>query len=267
MASSLNSAAQSTAPAPVTPADRNVATGNGTATAKPATPIVAGDLSLLTRPLPADGSSTTTVPVSVAVVSAPVDATAVRPGSDGAFVTAAPGGTAPELPKFTTGDAVPMPRPSGTLPVDVKPLPVGTGDLRPGVVFVGAPGSGSAVFTTTSSGTTLPTRPTTTVALNSGVTVSAGDIARITPAEASGNFTVTQSGVASVLRSFDAARTTELQARSVALEQLRNASPEQRATIIADLQAAQIQVASEQREIARELRTEMRAMREERKGN
>jgi len=268
VASSLNSAAQSTASAPVTiaPADRaNLTVSNNTAvTVKPGTTTV-GDQALLTRPLPV-GANTTAVPVNASAISsgtAPAGAPTIRPGGEGVVIATAPGSVAPQAPIIT--DGVPLPllaRPAGSVSVDVRPLPAG--ELRPGnVVFVGAPGG---VFTTATPRSTseIAVAPT---ALNSGVLVSAGDIPRVNTGAGAGNFTaVTQNGVLSVLQAFDAQRTTELAARNTALEQLRHATPEQRAVIIADLQATQVQVAAEQREIARELRTEMRAMREERKG-
>lgn len=267
MASSLNSAAQATAPAPVgvSPANRgNLTVSNNTAVpVKPVT-VTAGDQSLLTRPLPA-GANTTAVPVNASVISSgpgPGGAPTITPGGEGVVVTPGPGSIPPAPPKITDGVPLPLPaRPAGSVSVDARPLP--SGELRPGnVVFVGAPG-----IVTTSAGTNVPAVAVTPLATNSGVVVSAGDIPRVGSNAGTNNFTtVTQNGVLSVLQAFDAQRTTELQARNTALEQLRNATPEQRAGIIADLQAAQVQVAAEQREIARELRTEMRAMREERKG-
>jgi hypothetical protein len=69
-----------------------------------------------------------------------------------------------------------------------------------------------------------------------------------------------------LVQQFDAQRVQELAARNAALEQLRTATPEQRTAIIAELQAATQQQATAQREAARELRRELRTMREDRKG-
>lgn len=269
VASSLNSAAQSTAPAPVTVSagDRgNVTVSNNAVPVKPSTTTV-GDATLLTRPLPA-GANTTTVPVNASVISSgtgPGGAPTITPGGEGTIITPGPASIPPAPPTITDGVPLPLPaRPAGSVSVSVDARPLPSGELRPGnIVFVGAPGAG---VVTTSVGTNVPAVAVAPVAANSGVVVSAGDIPRLNAA-APGNFTtVTQNGVLSVLQAFDAQRTTELAARNTALEQLRTATPEQRAAIIADLQATQVQVAAEQREIARELRTEMRAMREERKG-
>jgi hypothetical protein len=102
---------------------------------------------------------------------------------------------------------------------------------------------------------------------SSGVQVFAGDIVRTTPGESIPTTRpAATTPVLTLVRDFDAQRTQELAARATVLDQLRTASPEQRTALIAELQTTSQAQAVEQREAARELRNEIRALREERKG-
>jgi hypothetical protein len=139
--------------------------------------------------------------------------------------------------------------PIGTVPRDVKPAKV---------TLVGAPAMPLIP------GQTVPANPP---AGSTGVAVFSGDIVRPVPtAGVPGTTGGANSPVVTLVQQFDAQRTQELTARAAQLEQLRTATPDQRAALIADFQAAAQRQAGEQREAARELRSEMRTLREERKG-
>lgn len=148
----------------------------------------------------------------------------------------------------------------GSVPVrpDVTVSPLDPTQLN--VVEIGAP---TRILWTGG----VPPEPFTPVMTDAGVVIAEADVTSI-PIRP-GAVTAAPEGVVtlSVVQAFDVQRSAELTARAAALEQLRTAAPEQRAEMIAVMSATQITQAAEQRELARELRTELRALREERKGN
>lgn len=161
----------------------------------------------------------------------------------------------------------PMPRPneptSGTQPPPPRPTVGGVS------LAVHHP---VATVTLTNGPVTPQPIPTGPQATSSGVKVFAGDVMRPLGLGEGPSMPPTMTPmpvhtpVQTLVQQFDAQRTQELAARASALEQLRAASPEQRSAIIAEMQAATQRQSAEQREAARELRSELRAMREERKG-
>lgn len=204
------------------------------------------------------------VDIVPAVISTPAD----RPAIEGTLV---PPDHVITLPDFL--DGVPMPRPSGDFQIadsgnvssgELPLLP--DGPLLPldptkftGVVEIGT----QPRFFAGSGGSSIePFKPVLT---ESGVVIAEADIAAV----GSDAIVVAPEGVMtlSVVHAFDVQRSAELSARAAALEQLRTADPDQRAELIAFMSATQVTQAAEQRELARELRTELRALREERKGN
>ena len=178
----------------------------------------------------------------------------------------------PILPGDYTPPANPSTRPISpggdrTIPGAVIPGSPGNGSTRTppaggGVVYVGPP----AQLTPLPSGAVIP--PSSTVS-NSGVRVVAGDVVRTLPdsiAPGPTPTTGTPTPVTTLVERFDTQRAQELAIRDATLAQLRTASPAQREALIAEMQAATQRQATEQREAARELRRELRTMREERKG-
>lgn len=189
-------------------------------------------------------------------------------GSTPGSVPSSPGtGTPAPLPTpiVVPPDArpVPMPRPDGGAGGTVTPLPRPSDPVRTGNITLTA-----RPVTTLTAGTTPVSIPVNPQAANSGVAVFSGDIVRTAgPGEGvPTTLPATSTPVLTLVQQFDAQRTQELAARATVLEQLRTASPEQRSAIIAEMQATVQRQAVEQREAARELRNELRAMREERKG-
>lgn len=158
--------------------------------------------------------------------------------------------------------SLPTDRPADRPVPPRRPIEPGSDDAKRGaVVLVGRPARPISNDTMTM----LPV-PVDAKASGSGVVVYSGDIVRVIPGESRPIGSLISSPVLEVVQQFDAERTEALAARATALEQLRTATPQERETIIADLQAATRTQAVERREAARELRNEMRALREARKG-
>ncbi|MBL9203445.1 MAG: hypothetical protein JNN01_00060 [Opitutaceae bacterium] len=102
---------------------------------------------------------------------------------------------------------------------------------------------------TTPSTGTVPVRPTTP---NGSVT--------LTPRPS-----VPPTEVQTLIRQFDAQREALLAQRRAELARLQNATAEERARILAEMQAAQAARQDEQRELARKIREELKVLREARR--
>ncbi len=230
LAGSVNSYAQTD----TRPADGAVSSdGKATTTPAPTTPPPTRDGGA--------GGSPGVVPAPGTVEPMPMPRPIVRPPA-GDAVTPPPAGTPREVPPPGTRPTTPT---TGNVTLIGRPV---SRPLPPGTVTI------------------LPV-PTGVTAANSGVQVFAGDIVRATPGESTPTtLPAATTPVLTLVRDFDAQRTQELAARATVLDQLRAASPEQRTALIAEMQATGQQQAVEQREAARELRNEIRALREERKG-
>jgi len=77
--------------------------------------------------------------------------------------------------------------------------------------------------------------------------------------------TAPNSGIVFATQQFQAQREKALSARYTSLEKLQSTPADQRSAVVNEMRAAQLQQATEQRELARQLRNDLRTLREERK--
>ena len=121
--------------------------------------------------------------------------------------------------------------------------------LTAGLMAASSPLFAQATVTTPTVGT-VPTRPT----------MPNGSFNPVRP-----TLPALPTEVQTLIRQFDAQRDALLAQRRAELARLQNATADERARILAEMQANQAQRQDEQRELARKIREELKALREARR--